>query len=300
MSNKLKMPGGRQMFANFEQLPSTLSVNVVTESSDNMKLPKVRVEAILLHFYYKVTDVGIEADELLRGAIKKLQIGQGTAMYVDLAKDEIDVLIDYINAGTSDGAYYDALPTTAEYKDAYFLIPGPFRFQDLQDPRIYLTMEAEDEWGAASAFVMTMHAHLLVSDYQDGDGIVYTRTSLTSSTKHRVIPPARTFCDLVTGAFIKLGASNMDEIIYPRQSKSGESIVGQTAINFDDCFLGLANYAAFKEASAPTTGRYSFSSFENYPGAEDITVDCSNTGATSCLAFVQGMKFGPDTRKALV
>lgn len=282
------------------ELTDTLNFSGLVEASQNMVMPKARVNAVMIYAKYKVTDAGISAGENFDGCISEMRIGQGSAEFFKVKRNELSTLIDFINPGISDGAYSDDQPTTATFQDAFFIVPGPFRFQDVSDPRFYLTLrDITDEFGGASAFEATIRMFVDIADEPNGPGVLYQRHSFASDSKHKLPTPQKPLVDLITGLHVVLGASNLDDITYGRNDMNGNQLFGDEAIDFDNPVVGKMHYAAFKETKYSTASalhRYLFGAFENTPGDNDIVLDCSVTGATSCTAWVQGLKLATEAK----
>ena len=275
------------------QLSQTINSNGVSATSDNIQLPRVRIDALLFEFEYTVTDAGISAGENFEGCIDKLEIGMGSAMFIELQRNELSKFIDFNDVGVSTGSYYDADPTTATLQKGYYMFPVAMRLQDVTDPRLYLSLRAiTDEFGAASAFSLTGRVLLNVSDDQNGPGLVFKRTYRSTDTKHTLVTPQKPLIDIVTAVQIELGASNLDNIHFDRMDDNGKPILGSDAIDISTGLMGKFFYAAFKEtAYSASTHRYIFGSFENPPGQCDVELDLSTTGTATCLAWVQGLKY---------
>jgi len=279
---------------NWIEIPETLSFSGTAANARALQMPAVRVDAVMMHVKYTVTDAGISAGETFEGCIEKLEIGQGSANFLEVRRDELTKLIDFVDPGISNGAYSDVMPVTATQTDAYFMIPGPFRLGDVKNPGLTLALRAiTDEFGAASAFTATVKISVNVSDVQTGPGLVYKRNAYASSTNHKFVTPQAPFVDLITGVFIELGASNLDQISYPQHSPEGKPIMGSDSIDFDEGKIGKFHYCVFKETAYSTSvHRYLFGTIENPPGQSDIILDCSLTGATTAIGWVQGLKLG--------
>lgn len=275
------------------ELSQTINASGVAANSDNIQLPRVRIDALMFEFEYTVTDAGISAGENLEGCVDKLEIGMGSAMFLELQRNELSKFIDFNDLGVSTGSYDDAMPTTATKQKGYYFFPIAMRLQDVADPRLFLSLrDITDEFGAASAFALTGRILINVSDDQNGPGFVYKRTFRSTDTKHTLVTPQKPLVDVITAVQVELGASNLDSIHYDRMDAYGKAVLGADAIDIKTGFVGKCMYAAFKEtAISSSVHRYMFGNFENQPGLSDIELDCSTTGTTTCLAWVQGLKY---------